>query len=157
MGDKREDDFKDIKAAQCIEITSEDSLYSRICKSYPFREWGGKAFARRTQSTNAQGQTVVGFLWNVYDSSSGDGEAEAKDNIEGLQKYLFENPSREPCYITIVASKYDRQPQQVSPRERDSPRGSGSTGGPLQGRTRHRSDKRLSHISGLLDTLCQYR
>ena len=50
LGDEDVDD--DVKEPVCIEITSEDNLFDKICKLYPFRDWGAKVFAKRRISTN---------------------------------------------------------------------------------------------------------
>ena len=146
VGDRRIDD--DIHAPVHTHIQSQDNLYDWICKLFPFSDWGEKVFASRKPSTNAQGQTVPRILDTVYDSRRM-GQAEAKHNINELQKELFDNPSPEPCYITITTSK-NNPPLHRSPRERDT------SGGHSQQRSRHPSDKKAC-ISVLLDTLRHYR
>lgn len=142
VGDKRHDD--DMHAPVHKHIQSEDNLYDWICKLFPFCEWGEKVFASRKPST-----TVPRILDTVYDASRDMREADARHNINELQKELFDNPSPDPCYITIMTSEYNRHLHR-SPRERDA------SGGHSQQRSRHPSDKKTC-ISVLLDTLRHYR
>ena len=97
LGDEDVDD--DVKEPVCIEITSEDNLFDKICKLHPFRDWGTRVYAKRSISTNKRGERVPGVWETEYER--GWSEDVARGNMAQLQSWLLDHPSREACHIIM--------------------------------------------------------
>jgi hypothetical protein len=100
LGDAGEDD--NVKGPVCIVLTSQSNLFDEICKLHAFRDWGVRVYANRARRKNKLGEE--GGFW-VTEYESGWEEAMVRDNFARLQNWLLKHPSREACYIIMMAPR----------------------------------------------------
>ena len=101
LGDDDVDD--DVKEPVCMEITSKDNLFDEICKLHAFRDWGVRVYVKRARRKNKLGEELPGCWETEYES--GWDEAMVRDNFARLQNWLLKHPSRETCYIIMMAPR----------------------------------------------------